>query len=72
MSTKEELVKYLKTKHFNNIQGLWGETKYYYKNRLIEMGGGFASFGDYISVVVNIDGKQERFKVYLNEFNLKK
>ena len=64
---KEKLIKHLKTKSTKNIHALWSEAKSYYKDRLIEMGGGYASIGDSINVVLNIDGELERFKVSIEE-----
>ena len=64
---KSELIKYLKLKYINDVHTLWGETKNYYKSKLIEMGGGYASVGNDISVILNINNKLERFKVSIAE-----
>lgn len=64
---KETLITYLKTKHIDGVVGLWFEAKAYYQGKLIEMGGGYASFGKHISIILNIDGEITRFKVNLDE-----
>lgn len=64
---KEELIRHLKTKRTNDVCALWGEAKSYYKNKLIEMGGGYASRGKDISVTLNVNGQLERFKVSVDE-----
>jgi len=67
---KSELIEHLKTKLISNIDSLWGETKSYYKARLIEMGGCYASFGEDISVWLLIDKEQQmslKFSVSLDE-----
>ncbi len=68
VNLKEELIRYLKTKHISDVHNLWGETKSYYKNRLIEMGGSYASFGNHISVKLSINGNTYSFNVSLSEF----
>jgi hypothetical protein len=64
---KEELIKHLQTKRIDGVCTLWGEAKSYYKNKLIEMGGGYASCGKDISVTLNVNGVLERFKVSIDE-----
>lgn len=66
---KEELIKHLRTKRVNNVFALWGETKAYYQSKLIEMGGGYASWRKDISVILNVGGELERFKVSVDECN---
>jgi hypothetical protein len=67
MKEKEELVAYLSKKHIDNIVSLWGEVKSYYKFKDIEMGGGYASFGTDINVILSMGGKLYRFSVDLSE-----
>ena len=64
---KNELIKYLQTKRTDDVYALWGEAKSYYKSKLIEMGGGYASWGKDISVTLNVNGELERFKVSIEE-----
>ena len=64
---KDELIKHLQTKRTDDVYALWGEAKAYYKSKLIEMGGGYASWGKGISVTLNVNGKLERFKVSIDE-----
>jgi hypothetical protein len=67
VNLKDELVKHLKTTYISDVHDLWDQTKSYYKNKLIEMGGSYASWGDKISVKVNIDENRYSFDVFLNE-----
>jgi hypothetical protein len=69
VNLKDELVTYLKKTHISDVHGLWGQTKSYYKNKLIEMGGSYASWGDKISVKVNINGNIYSFDVFLSELS---
>lgn len=64
---KEQLVDYLKTTHISDVHDLWGQTKSYYRNKLIEMGGGYASWGDKISVKIIVDDNRYSFDVFLSE-----
>ena len=62
-NNKEQLIQYLRTKHIDCIQSLWGEIRAYYNKNNIEFGGGYASFGSSVSVVL----KDDRFKVSLED-----
>jgi len=67
-NVREELISHLKTRYINNdINRLWGETKSWFKDRLIEMGGSYASFGKDISVRAILNKKEIEFKVSLKE-----
>lgn len=64
---KNELIKHLQTKRTDDVSALWSEAKFYYKNKLVEMGGGYASLGKEINVTLNVNGELERFKVSIDE-----
>ena len=64
---KTTLVEHLKTKHIGCVHSLWGEAKTFYKDKLIPMGGAYASWGDTINVTLNVDGEMIRFKVSIEE-----
>lgn len=59
---------HLKTKHINNdIEKLWGETRSWFKNNMIEFGGGYASEGKDISIRTHINNENISFKIKLME-----
>ena len=64
---KGQLVEHLKTTHISDVHDLWGQTKSYYRNKLIEMGGSYASWGDKISVKIIVDGNRYSFDVFWSE-----
>lgn len=64
---KSELVEHLKTKEIEDVNSLWGEAKDYYKSRLIEMGGSYASFGKDITVTLKLLKEVVRFDVSIAE-----
>lgn len=67
MILKEQLLKHLKTQSIAGIDDLWCHTKYYYKNKGIEMGGAYASIGEKITVRLLINKTKIRFEVYIYE-----
>jgi len=65
---KPKLIEHLKGQYINNdIYRLWGETKYWFKKRLIEHGGGYASFGSKITIWTYINNEKVYFKISLEE-----
>lgn len=65
---KAGLVNYLSNCNIDNIHDLWALSKAYFrKDPFIDMGGSYASFGDYISVHLLKDGESIRFKVSMSE-----
>ena len=64
---KEELINHLKTKWIKNVAGLWAEAKDYYNYQHIEMGGGYASLNDFISVLIIVKEVHHRFCVSVSE-----
>ena len=67
-NVKQTLIEHLKDCYIDNdIDKLWGETKSWFKSKLIEMGGSYASFGKEITVRVKINDDIITFKVSLKE-----
>jgi hypothetical protein len=64
---KEMLLKHLKGKRVNDVVDLWAETKNYYYNKGMEMGGSYASFGDDISVRLYRNNQKITFKITMDE-----
>lgn len=64
---KDKLVKHLKTKCVFDVNSLWGETKSYYRNNSIQMGGSYSSSGNNINVILSVEGELKRFKVEVDE-----
>lgn len=64
-SFKNDLLEYLKTNKISSVDELWAETKAYYQNKLIVMGGSYASFNDYITVKIVVDDNKYSFDVFL-------
>ena len=63
---KSTLVAHLKTCYIKgDIDRLWGETKAWFKARLIEWSGGYASFGEKITVRTTIEKEVVEFKINL-------
>lgn len=66
---KQELIEHLKTRGITDIHHLWAESKNYYDDKSIVMGGGYCSWRYYIRVTLNINGKLERFEVKIEDCN---
>jgi len=66
---KNELLKHLKTTHIEDVHSLWAQAKTYYQNKLIVMGGSYASWGEKITVKLSIDDNRFSFDVSLTELN---
>lgn len=64
---KSELVSHLTNKGINNVFSLWGETRAFYKESGIIMGGSYSSAGNSIRVTLNINKKIYRFIVSMVE-----
>ena len=65
---KEQLIKYLKTRHIKEIDDMWAETKHFFNVRNIEMGGAYASHGTYIRVKYrDNDGEIQEFTAQFDD-----
>ena len=64
---KQELIEHLKGKDIDDVMHLWAESKDYYINEKILMGGSYASWGTFIKVTLNIEGELYKFQVDLSE-----
>lgn len=73
-SLKKEAVDFIQHSNFqkDNITALWGLTKYWAGIRCFEMGGGYASCGDAVSVILTIDKNKYNFKISLSEIKTTK
>lgn len=66
---KEQLVEHLKKTHITDVHDLWSQTKSYYRNKLIEMGGSYASWSDKISVKIIVNDNRYSFDVFLSDLS---
>ena len=64
---QQELIAHLKRQHINTVDALWDETKSYFRNRLINIGGSYASWSNSISVHMKVDETKIRFDVSLED-----
>lgn len=64
---KNDLLKYLEKQKPSCVTNLWAETKTWAKNKGYEMGGGYASSANNISVKLLVEKTIISFEVSLNE-----
>jgi hypothetical protein len=65
---KPKLISHLKGCYIKgDIDRLWGETKAWFKSKLMDWGGGYASFGKDITVRTKVEGEMVEFKITLKE-----
>jgi hypothetical protein len=71
MDYKQQLIDHLKGLYksckIDNVMTLWGESKTYFDNKGIPMGGSYASWETDITVNLNVNKEILRFKVDLSE-----
>jgi hypothetical protein len=68
---KERMLTFLRSHNITEVDTLWSYAITFAKQHGFEMGGGYASFGKEITVILLKDGIRERFKISLKEVKQK-